>query len=236
MEKMYGPKKVKGDRTWKPNLKKNITTDAGEITMGSWVSTNTEDFKIISLGKNKIIGQSFCDPNKKVELQPHDIVDVNASGRDKFNDLKMDFSKFYQEAGLNEMIKGRELYKGGSNMILFLDDSRNPFTSKEDWIKKYSQIGTDDIHVKHIQTYNEFVHHITNYGIPKQIIFDHDLGKTDKEGGSGCSAAAWLVKFCLTNKRKLPKWSISSANKYGRCCIGNVLRKFEDLSNTKSEV
>jgi len=215
-----------------------ISTDAGDINVGSWVSTNTEDFKVISIGKNKFVGQSFCNPDKKIELNPEDVIDVNTSGRDKMNDLKMDFTNYYQEAGLTEakIVPGRERYKGGSNIVLFLDDSRNPFTSKEDWIKKHSQIGTEDIHTVHIPTFKKFVNHIESYGLPKQIIFDHDLTKTDKEGMTGCNAAAWLVKYCFTNKRTLPKWSIISANKYGRCCIGNVLRKFEELTDSKSEV
>jgi len=208
------------------------------INVGMWVSTHTEDFKVISVKDEKIIGKSFCDPNKKVQIDRDDIINIQGIGREKVNDLKMDFSKYYKEAGLDEskMVKGREIYRGGSNIVLFLDDSRNPFTSAQDWIQKHSQIGTEDIHVIHVKTYQEFVNHIENYGLPKQIIFDHDLRKTDKEGGDGCLAAAWIVKFCVTNKRRLPKWSISSANKYGRCCIGNILRKFEDLTDSKSEV
>lgn len=216
-----------------------ITSDIGDIRLGSWISTKTEDFKVITISKNKIVAKSFCRPDVVLELDPNDIVDIKNDSREKIDDLKMDFTKYYQEAGLNEdkITKGRERYKGGSNIILFLDDSRNPFTSKEDWIGKYSQIGTEDIHTVRVSNFQEFVNHIENYGLPKQIMFDHDLAKKDdNRANNGCKAATWLVKYCVTNKRSLPKWSIISANKYGRCCIGNVLRKYEELINKQSEI
>lgn len=216
-----------------------LSTNAGEVILGSWISTKTEDFKVVSLGKNKIIGKSFCRPDKTIEINPDDVVDINDSKHEKYNDLKMDFTQYYQEAGLTEdkIRKDRERYKGGSNIIMFLDDSRNPFTSKEDWIRKYTQIGTEDIHTVRIPNFTEFVNHIQNYGLPKQIIFDHDLAKNDDDkSNTGCKAASWLVKYCISNNRSLPKWSIISANKYGRCCIGNVLRKYEELINKKSEM
>ncbi len=215
-----------------------LTTEIGDITIGSWVSTKTVDFKVLSISKNEIIGKSFCRPDKKMKIKIEDIVDVNTSGYDKVNDLKMDFTQYYHEAGLSEdkIVKGRERYKGGSNIIMFLDDRRNPFTSKEDWIRKYTQIGTEDIHTVRIPNFKEFVNHIESYGLPKQIIFDHDLAMNDPDKtNTGCRAASWLVKYCIQNKRALPKWSIISANKYGRCCIGNVLRKFEELIQNKSE-
>ena len=227
-DKLYMSNLVKPDH--KP--KRGMGRPQREIKPGMWVSTHTEDFKVISIKHDNIIGKSFCDPDKVVKLNPDNIIDFQGGGRDKVNKLKMDFTKYYEEAGLNEndVRAGRDAYLGGQNVILFLDDLRNPFTSTTDWIKKHSLIGTENINVVMVQTYKEFATHIENVGLPKQIIFDHDLGNTDKEGGDGCLSAAWLVKYCVKNRKPLPKWSISSANKYGRCCIGNVLRKFEELS------
>jgi len=218
---------VKGDEP-----KRKMGRPKRDITPGMWVSTHTEDFKVMSVKNDMIIGKSFCDPDKLTKINVNDIIDIQGVGREKVNKLKMDFSKYYDEAGLNEadMRSDRDSYIGGDNTILFLDDLRNPFTSQTDWIKKHSLIGTENINVVMVQTYKDFVNHIETKGLPKQIIFDHDLGNTDKEGGDGCLSATYLVKYCVQNKQPLPKWSISSANKYGRCCIGNVLRKFEELS------
>lgn len=203
------------------------------IPIGSWVRTKTEEFQVVKNDNDGLFGKSFCNPDKIVKINHDEIVDIKSSEKNKMTDInnisKLDFSKYYQMAGLNEIKTDRQKYLKGKNVILFLDDSRNPFTSKEDWISKFSAIGTNDIKVVNVETLSKFINHIETYGLPSAIIFDNDLGKKDKEGGSGCLAAAWLVKYCITNNLSLPKWSIISANKYGRCCIGSVLRKFESL-------
>lgn len=198
-----------------------------DIPVGSWVRTKTEEFQVVKNDDNNIIGKSFCDPNRVVPIEKNEIISIKSSKENKMVDLKnlvkLDFSKYYNYAGLNENYNEK-------NVILFLDDTRNPFTSKNNWVSQFSPINSENTSVVHVETLKTFINYIENSGLPKAIIFDNDLGKKDKEGGSGCMAAAWLVKYCINNNKKLPKWSIVSANKYGRCCIGSVLRKYEILS------
>lgn len=72
---------------------------------------------------------------------------------------------------------------------------------------------------------------IKNYKLFKESL----LGKVDKTGKNGIDVATWLVRYCLETNEKLPEWSIISANPYGRCRIGSVLRKYESLTDDERE-
>ena len=91
---------------------------------------------------------------------------------------------------------------------MYLDDIRKPKT--EGWTI--------------IRNYSEFVHHITIFGIPDEISFDHDLGEEEK---SGYDCAKWLCQYCWENGLPFPDWNVHSANPVGRENIVSLLTNFE---------
>lgn len=104
--------------------------------------------------------------------------------------------------------------------LLWLDDARNPFSKKIDWLI-FSPIGRN-VNIVWVGNYQEFVNHIINHGVPDGICFDHDLG--EKEDGYDC--AKWLVNYCLDNNTKLPKYGIQSANTVGKENIDKLFKSF----------
>lgn len=220
---------------------KRTHNSINDISIGDWIRTQQEEFEVINKKENYLICKSFCDPNRIVNVNPNDVlnsVKSDESKRKHLKDLtKFNYDKYLKDAGLLEtkIIPGREKYLEGKRVIIFLDDSRNPFTSKEDWISDFSRIGTEDIYVKHLQTYKQFIDYVSENGLPTAILFDNDLGKVDKTGKNGIDVATWLVRYCLETNEKLPEWSIISANPYGRCRIGSVLRKYESLTDDERE-
>ena len=99
---------------------------------------------------------------------------------------------------------------------LYLDDIRIPRT--EGWTI--------------VRSYNDFVSHITEYGAPSLISFDHDLGL--EENGierNGYDCAKWVCEYCRENGVPLPDWNIHSANSVGydniNFVFNNYKRKFE---------
>lgn len=107
--------------------------------------------------------------------------------------------------------------------LLWLDDCRDPFDKKMDWLI-YSPIGRN-VNIVWVSNYNEFVEYITKFGLPDGICFDHDLG----EEKDGYDCAKWLVNYCLDNNEQLPLYSIQSANPVGKKNIDGLfmsLNKF----------
>ena len=85
-----------------------------------------------------------------------------------------------------------------------------------------------------VRSYDEFVNHITENGIPDLISFDHDLGiehiqyyfnNVVEKTGKDC--AKWLVDYCIDNQLELPKYYVHSANPIGRQNIINYLENFK---------
>jgi hypothetical protein len=95
-----------------------------------------------------------------------------------------------------------------------------------------------------VRSYKEFVKVITEKGLPDLISFDHDLagehyplsekiesidyGKYKEKTGYHC--ALWLVEYCKTNNKPLPKWQVHSLNPVGRVNIVQLLTRFEGVS------
>lgn len=75
-----------------------------------------------------------------------------------------------------------------------------------------------------LRTYTEFIHHITEKGLPDFISFDHDLGLEE----SGYDCALWLVDYCLDNKLALPDFYVHSQNPVGKQNIISLLINFKN--------
>lgn len=110
--------------------------------------------------------------------------------------------------------------------LLWLDDYRDPYDKKTDWMV-YSPIGRK-VDVIWVMSYQEFIDHIMIHGLPDGICFDHDLGSTEL---SGYDCAKWLVNYCLDNNKKIPPYGIQSSNPVGRENIDKLLKSFNKFIN-----
>lgn len=124
---------------------------------------------------------------------------------------------------------------------LFLDDERLP--------KNVTWIVLPLVEWVIVRNYNEFVAHITKYGIPNRISFDHDLAKEHYEEGrrhnfwefnydkvkekTGFHCAKWLVDYCLDTGAKLPEWYTHSMNPVGCENINSLLHSFKKYESGK---
>lgn len=127
-------------------------------------------------------------------------------------------------------------------VLLWLDDYRNPFNVKVDWLA-FSPIGRN-VSVVWVTSYKEFTNYITNHGLPDGICFDHDLSdehydvhnntdltleeyyQTDDREMTGYDCAKWLVEYCLDNDKDIPPYGIQSANPAGKENIDKLLKSF----------
>jgi hypothetical protein len=75
-----------------------------------------------------------------------------------------------------------------------------------------------------LRSYAEFVNHITDFGLPDFISFDHDLGLEE----SGYDCAKWLVNYCLDNDYRLPQFNVHSQNPVGKENILSLLNNFNN--------
>jgi len=118
---------------------------------------------------------------------------------------------------------------------LYLDDVRNPKT--KGWTV--------------VRTYEDFVSHIEQNGLPEEVSFDHDLGREHtiffmNNGGfenppdpknekfvtkTGYDCAKWLCEYCWTNGLPIPTWNVHSANPVGRDNIIQLIENFEKKLN-----
>ena len=73
-----------------------------------------------------------------------------------------------------------------------------------------------------IRSYIAFVAHITEYGLPDFISFDHDLGLEE----SGYDCTKWLVDYCLDHQQQLPDFAVHSQNPVGKENIQRLLENF----------
>jgi hypothetical protein len=135
----------------------------------------------------------------------------------------------------------------GSKILIWLDDTRNPF--ENNWLN-FSPIPVTGIHVEWVKSYDEFVEYITLNGLPEAICFDHDLGfKIDPnvndvyyhngeisdycllpyqdEEKTGYDCVKWLCNYCLEHNLNLPKWNIQSSNTVGKENMKKYLENFE---------
>lgn len=125
--------------------------------------------------------------------------------------------------------------------LLWLDDTRDCFEDNGKWLV-FSPIPLDELTEViwiWVKSYNEFVEHIMDWGIPDAICFDHDLGDENisflKER-TGKDCADFLVEYCMKHNVKLPLWNCQSANPIGKENINSVLnnfKKYQDESNNR---
>lgn len=135
--------------------------------------------------------------------------------------------------------------------LLWLDDYRNPYDEKIDWLV-FSPIGID-VEIHWVKNYNQFIDWITENGLPDGICFDHDLADehyrpsmydedrhytgyytdgTFKEK-TGFDCAKWLVEYCMNNDRKLPLYAVQSANPVGKENIIMYLENYKTHLNRR---
>lgn len=138
--------------------------------------------------------------------------------------------------------------------LLWLDDYRDPFNKKYDWLV-FSPIGRN-VKVVWVTSFKEFTDHIMVHGLPDGICFDHDLADehydvyhntdltldeyyiTNDREMTGYDCAKWLVEYCMDNDKDIPPYGIQSANPVGRVNIDKLLKSytnFRSLNNNKSE-
>lgn len=111
--------------------------------------------------------------------------------------------------------------------ILWLDDYRNP-NEWMDCVKVVCPIMTKEpCAIVWVKSYDEFVNHIINQGLPDSIGFDHDLADDGLNEKTGYDAAKFLVDYCIENDAKLPEFGSQSANPVGRENILNLLNNFK---------
>lgn len=146
-----------------------------------------------------------------------------------------------------EFIKVAELLLR-KDVILWLDDVRNPFLNIEGKVPK----GPSSI--EWVLNYEQFTQWIEKFGLPKVISFDHDLAdehytpekywnnyelsKDYQEAQNytektGMDCAKWLVEYCMDNNEPLPTFYSHSANPVGRDNILGLLNNY--LKHSESD-
>ena len=98
---------------------------------------------------------------------------------------------------------------------LYLDDIRTPETT-------FDRI---------VRSYEEAISCIKEYGMPKYISFDHDLGsdETSNELKNGYDFTKWLVESSLDGILEFPldfEFNVHSANPIGRNNIQSLLNNY----------
>ena len=117
--------------------------------------------------------------------------------------------------------------------LLWLDDFRDPFEGN--WLELYAPeyfytTGINlltkpySVAVVWVKHYYYFIKWINDNGLPDMICFDHDLGGSIH---TGYDCAKWLIDYCISTDKPLPKWNIQSANPVGKENIRSVLLNFE---------
>ena len=120
---------------------------------------------------------------------------------------------------------------------IFLDDERMP------WNVTWCKIRNDH-HYNIIRSYKEFVGHISTFGVPEYVSFDHDLADQHYGHGlnndeipydrysekTGYDAAKWLVDYCIDKGLKFPDFDVHSMNPVGK---ENILSLLDNYKNSK---
>lgn len=106
--------------------------------------------------------------------------------------------------------------------LLFLDDYRDPFDKKMDWLR-FSPIGRN-VDVVWVRSFQEFTDHIMINGLPDGICFDHDLGL---HNGDGYQCAKYICEYCMNNNLEFPPYNVQSANPVGKENIISYIENFK---------
>jgi hypothetical protein len=122
---------------------------------------------------------------------------------------------------------------------LFLDDERHPH--QVTWVDIPKNVIWNVV-----RSYDEFVAHITEFGKPKYVTFDHDLADThyavmleenkyEYDDGdmkktfdygsekTGFDCAKWLVEYCHENDVHFPIFEVHSMNPIGAKRINDYI-------------
>jgi len=124
------------------------------------------------------------------------------------------------------------------NYCLFLDDFRHPYDAFN-YTKDTRYLKLQWVVVR---SYDEFVKHVIENGVPNLVSFDHDLAdehyheqKWSTNGEidyftfsekTGYDCAKWLCDYCLDNNSKFPDFLVHSWNNIGSENIRNYIRNF----------
>lgn len=110
---------------------------------------------------------------------------------------------------------------------LFLDDNRSlemawKMTGNWKYMTKEWEI---------VRSYDEFVAHIEENGMPDFISYDHDLGDVDPNNPdhdekTGYSCVKWLVDYCLDNNLNMTSYLIHTNNPSGYDNIHGLIQNF----------
>jgi hypothetical protein len=74
----------------------------------------------------------------------------------------------------------------------------------------------------HCTDYKSAVQYIQQFGLPIFISYDHDLGTEE----SGFTLAKFIVNYCIDNNKKVPKYTVHSANPVGAENIRSYMDNF----------
>ena len=126
-----------------------------------------------------------------------------------------------------------------NSYFLFLDDMRKPVDVCLYFEPKEVRPLYEEEHWEIVRSYEEFVNHIVEKGLPACISFDHDLadehyhniqGNTDFNEKTGYECAKWLVEYLLEHNLELPVVYCHSMNPVGK---ENILKLFENFLKTR---
>ena len=116
---------------------------------------------------------------------------------------------------------------------LFLDDIRFPADVRYDY-GPYKDLII-------CRSYHDAVWAVEQYGLPKFIAFDHDLGEIPGSGHHGMGFAKWFCDYVMDNDLDLPDnfgYNVHSANPVGaeniRCYMKNFLEVYKNELRRKS--
>jgi hypothetical protein len=102
---------------------------------------------------------------------------------------------------------------------LFLDDVREP--NQVTWARFPQH------NIAIVRNYDEFTKHVSTFGLPGFVCFDHDLDDQHYYAGlsgksnygpvpTGYDCAKWLVDFCENSGNKFPDYVVHSMNPVGK--------------------
>lgn len=123
---------------------------------------------------------------------------------------------------------------------LYLDDIRSPTNGVNyNLLPGFKRNLYTTGHWEIARSYDAFVAHITTFGLPVRISFDHDLADvrydpmTRKESLThheltGMDCAKWLIEYCLDNDQELPEYYVHSQNPVGAKNIQSLLDNFKN--------
>jgi hypothetical protein len=122
---------------------------------------------------------------------------------------------------------------------LFLDDMRMPHEVALYFEPQHIRSVYEEQKWIIVRSYNEFVTHITENGLPVCISFDHDLADEhynqanndeDYKEKTGYECAKWLVEFLIEHNLELPVIYCHSMNPVGK---QNILKLFENFQKNR---